>query len=257
MQIIWIHRNTECKSYKLAKSGYDDWKHLVCVFKKHKATPDHLQAEIRRAMYINNQRVYLQSFQGLNSKVAENREIVKEIIKTLIFLSRQNMAFRGHNESKSSKNQCNFLELIKLLSTNNPLLSSHLLKIGNLKCKNRLTFLSNVSLNKILNVLGEMVRSKILQKIKTSGVYSFIMDTTTNVANLEQFSLIVRFLNEDGDVEERFVAMKVASDASGLGMFNLLCDICQQFEIDWVNNLCAQSCDGAASMQGCYSSVKA
>lgn len=247
---------TECKSYKLAKSGYDDWKHLACVFKKHEATPDHLQAEIRRAMYINNQRVDLQSFQGLNSKVAENREIVKEIIKTLIFLSRQNMAFRGHNESKSSKNQGNFLELIKLLSTNNPLLSSHLLKIGNLKCKNRLTFLSNVSQNKILNVLGEMVRSKILQKIKTSGVYSFIIDTTTDVANLEQFSLIVRFLNEDGDVEERLVAMKVASDASGLGMFNLLCDICQQFEIDWVNNLCAQSYDGAASMQGCYSGLK-
>jgi len=124
---------TECKSYKLAKSGYDDWKHLACVFKKHEATPDHLQAEIRRAMYINNQRVDLQSFQGLNSKVAENREIVKEIIKTLIFLSRQNMALRGHNESNSSKNQGNFLELIKLLSTNNPLLSSHLLKIGNLK----------------------------------------------------------------------------------------------------------------------------
>lgn len=247
---------TECKSFKLVKSGYDDWKHLAYVYKKHEATPDHLQAEIRRSMYINNQRVDLQSFQGLNSKVAENREIVKEIIKTLIFLSRQNMAFRGHNESKSSKNQGNFLELIKLLSTNNPILSSHLLKIGNVKGKNRLTFLSNVSQNKILNVLGEMVRGKILQKIKTSGVYSFIIDTTTDVANLEQFSLFVRFLNEDGDVEERLIAIKVATDASGLGMFNLLCDICQHFDIDWINNLCAQSYDGAASMQGCYSGVK-
>ncbi|XP_022177681.1 zinc finger MYM-type protein 1-like [Myzus persicae] len=153
---------TECKSYKLAKSGYDNWKHLAYVFKKHEATPDHLQAEIRRAMYINNQRVDLQSFQGLNSKVAENREIVKEIIKTLLFLSGQNMAFRGHNE--------------------------------NWKCK------------------GE------------ESVDVLIKYTTTDVANLEQFSLFVRFLNEDRDVEERLVAMK--------------------------------SYDGAASMQGCYSSVK-
>ncbi|KAF0749987.1 zinc finger MYM-type protein 1-like, partial [Aphis craccivora] len=180
-----------------------DRKHLACAFKKHEATPDHLQSEIRRAMYINNQRVDLQSFQGLNSKVAENREFVKEIIKTLLFLSRQNMALRGHNESKSSKNQGNFLELIKLLSTNNPLLSSNLLKIGNTKGKNRLTFLSNVSQNKILNILGEMVHGQILQKIKTSGVYSFIIDITTDVANLEQFSLFERFLNEDGNVEER------------------------------------------------------
>lgn len=162
------------------------------------------------------------------------------------------MAFRGHDESKTSKNQGNFLELIKLLSTDNAILSSHLLKIRNVKGRNRLTFLSNVSQNKILNVLGEMVHGQILQKIKTFGVYSFIIDTTTDVANLEQFSLIVRFLNEDRDVEERLVA----SDASGLGMFNLLCDICQHFELDWVNNLCAQSYDGAASMQGCYSGVK-
>ncbi|CAI6351816.1 unnamed protein product [Macrosiphum euphorbiae] len=247
---------TECKSYKLAKSGYDDWKHLAYALKNHEATPDHLQAEIRRAMYVNNQRVDLPSFQGLNSKVVENREIIKKIIKALLYLSRQNMAFRGHDESKTSKNQGNFLELIKLLSADNAVLSSHLLKIRDVKGKNRLTFLSNVSQNKILNVLGEMVRGQILQKIKASGVYSFIIDTTTDVANLEQLSLIVRFLNEDGDVEERLVAIKVASDASGLGMFNLLCDICQHFEIDWVNNLCAQSYDGAASMQGCYSGVK-
>ncbi|KAL4120277.1 hypothetical protein QTP88_012999 [Uroleucon formosanum] len=152
---------TECKRYKLGKSGYYDWKHLAYALKNHEATHDHLQAEIRR--------------QCLNSKVVENREIIKEIIKALLYLSRQNMAFRGHDEN-----------------------------------------------------------------------------TTTDVANLEQFSLIVRFLNEDRDVEERLVA----SDASGLGMFNLLCDICQHFELDWVNNLCAQSYDGAASMQGCYSGVK-
>lgn len=130
---------------------------MAYVFKTHEATPEQLQAEIRREMYINNQRVDLQSFKGLNSKVAENREIVKKIIKTLIYLSRQNMALRGHNESKSSKNQGNFLELIKLYSTDNAVLSFHLLKIRNVKGKNRLTFLSNVNQNKILNVLGEMV----------------------------------------------------------------------------------------------------
>jgi len=99
---------TECKRYKLAKSGYDDWNHLAYALKNHEATPDHLQAEIRRAMYVNNQRVDLPSFHGLNSKVVENREIIKEIIKALLYLSRQNMAFRRHDESKTSKNQVNF-----------------------------------------------------------------------------------------------------------------------------------------------------
>lgn len=50
------------------------------------------------------------------------------------------MALRGHNESKSSKNQGNFLELLQLLSTDNAVLPSHLLNIWNVNGKNLLTF---------------------------------------------------------------------------------------------------------------------
>jgi len=68
-----------------------------------------------------------------NSIVAENREILKIIFDVLIYLARQNSAFRGHNESWSSKNQGNFLELLKLMSKHNALLKSHLSKITNAK----------------------------------------------------------------------------------------------------------------------------
>lgn len=45
-------------------------------------------------------------------------------------------------------------------------------------------------------------------------------------------------------------AMKVAHDSTGLGMFNVFCDICIKYNIHWETKLCAQSYDGAASMQG-------
>jgi len=58
--------------------------------------------------------------------------------------------------------------------------------------------------------LGELVRCSILTKIKKAGLLSVIIDTTTDVANIEQFSFIIRFVNMHGDIEERLVALEAA-----------------------------------------------
>jgi len=247
---------THSKCNQLAKCGSNDWRHIAYKLKVYECSTDHLQSEIRRAMYISNQRVNITTLGLPNSIVAENREIVKLIFDVLIYLARQNSAFRGHNESWSSKNQGNFLELLKLMSKHNALLKSHLSKITNASKKNRITFLSSDSQNTMLNVLGEIVRLEILKKVKKARVFSIIIDTTTDVANLEQFSLVLRFVNDDHQPEERLIAVKVASDASGKGLFDLFCEICNIYELDWENNLCAQSYDGAACMQGQYSGVR-
>ncbi|KAL4147838.1 hypothetical protein QTP88_002176 [Uroleucon formosanum] len=104
--------------------------------------------------------------------------------------------------------------------------------------------------------LVKIVRLEILKKVKKARVFSIIIDTTTDVANLEQFSLVLRFVNDDNQPEECLIAVKVASDTSGKGLFDLFCEICNLYELDWENNLCAQSYVGAAYMQGQYSEVR-
>jgi len=60
-----------------------------------------------------------------------------------LYLGRQNIAFRGHDESLTSKKRGNFLSLIKVLSKYHAPLAIHLNKIENSsKKKNRITFLS-------------------------------------------------------------------------------------------------------------------
>lgn len=243
------------KHDQFTKHGANDWRHISFKIKIHESTPEHLQSEMRRVMYSSQTRADVQLLSTSNSQVAENREVVKLIFESLLYLARQNIAFRGHDESWSSLNQGNFIELVKFLAKHNPLLSVHLSKMKNSN-KNRLTFLSNVSQNKMLNIMGETVREDILKRVKKAGVFSIIIDTTTDVFNLEQFSLVLRFVNNEGQVEERLVAMKETKDASGLGMFNVFCDICNKYDINWETNLCAQSYDGAASMQGKYSGVR-
>ncbi|XP_050064395.1 zinc finger MYM-type protein 1-like isoform X3 [Aphis gossypii] len=244
-----------CKLFGLAKAkksimvnGSNDWTNLNRNIKNHECSTEHLESEISRGLYQKNYRIDLHIMENANKNIAENREVLRVIIEIIIFSARQNIALRGHDEKLTSNNRGNFLELIELLSHHNAVLKIHLDKLKKKK-QNRLTFLSQISQNKILKILGELVRCSILTKIKKAGLLSVIIDTTTDVANIEQFSFIIRFVNMHGDMEERLVALEAAADETGKGLFKKFCEITEKHNIDWKKNLCAQAYDGAAAMQ--------
>jgi len=107
---------------------------------------------------------------------------------------------------------------------------------------NRLTFLSQLSQNKILNVLGELVSCSILTRIKKTGLLSVIIDTTTDVANIEQFSFIIRFVNKHGDIEERLVALEAAADGTGKGLYEKFCEITEKHNIEGQSSMMLLQC---------------
>ena len=123
-----------------------------------------------------------QIIQGSNIQVSENREILRVIIDSLIFMARQNIALRGHDESTFSTNQGNFLELIKMFAKYHPTLQHHLNIIEQHK-RNRLTFLSHETQNKLLSITSNIVRSKILDQVKKAGIFSVIIDTLLTYQN--------------------------------------------------------------------------
>lgn len=74
---------------------------------------------------------------------------------------------------------------------------AHLDKIWSSKDKkNRLTYMSHESQNKLLFILGNQVRSVIIKDLISTNLFSIIIDTTTDISNIEQFSLIVRYVHE-------------------------------------------------------------
>jgi len=91
----------------------------------------------------------------------------------------------------------NFIEILKLLGNYHGPLMAHLDKIwSNKNKKNRLTFISHESQNKLLYILGNQVRSVIIKDLISSNLFAIIIDTTTDISNIEQFSLIVRYVYE-------------------------------------------------------------
>jgi len=54
------------------------------------------------------------------------RSILKRHVDITLYLARQNLAFQGHDQSSSSTNRGNFIELMNLLATYDPELNAHL-----------------------------------------------------------------------------------------------------------------------------------
>ena len=115
--------------------------------------------------------------------------------------------------------------------------------------------MSHDSQNKLLSILSEIIRSKILMEIKKSGIFSVIIDTTTDISKMEPFCLVVRYVFE-GEIYERLIALTNVLDSTGLGMFQSFCKITEKYNLNGKKNLCAQGYDGAASMQGIYSDLR-
>ena len=52
----------------------------------------------------------------------KNREHLKNVVSCVIYLAKQGLAFRGHDETTGSLNQGNFIKLIKFKSNDLPAL---------------------------------------------------------------------------------------------------------------------------------------
>lgn len=244
----------KAKDLLLAKHGTNSWKNLTRNLETHEHTPEHMQSEIARYLFSKSIRLDLKLQHYKNQEISDNREIVRSIVEVLILVARQNIALRGHDEKITSLNQGNFIEILKVFGRHNALLMSHLEKI-NSKKRNRLSFLSHHCQNVLLKIIGNQIRSSIIKDLKKASLFSIIIDTTTDVANIEQFTFVVRYIHE-GKVNERLLCLEAAPDATGNGMFKTFCAISEKYEINWKTELCAQAYDGASSMQGKYSGLR-
>lgn len=183
----------KAKRLLISSQGANEWSNIKRNIEQHELLPEHLQSEMSKALYTNNHRNDLKMVHGTNKQVVENCEIVKVVIDALLYTARQNIALRGHNEHKLSNKRGNFLELINLMGKYHPVLNLHLQKINSVS-KNRISFLSNISQNKLLDIMKEYVRSIKLEEVKQSQMFSIIIDTTTDLSSLEQVVFVLRYV---------------------------------------------------------------
>ena len=142
-----------------------------------------------------------------NKHVIENQQKLRPIAETIIFCGRQAIALRGHRDDAASihndptTNHGNLSALLQFrIESGDEVLKKHLETAS----KNELYIIKTIQ-NEMITTSGDIIRNKILHNVRQACFFSIIADEATDVANVEQLSISVRFV--DGEtVCKKFLA---------------------------------------------------
>ncbi|XP_004488955.2 uncharacterized protein [Cicer arietinum] len=240
-------------------TGFRNWKKVkngkFCAFLKHigmDPCSPHNNA-MKACLDLLNQDGHIRNtFQVQSSEqILKNRIRLKTSIDTVRWLTLQACAFRGHDETSGSRNQGNFLQLIKLLATYNDEVAKVVLENAPYNSK----YTSHQIQKEILHILSSRVRKHICEEIGDSK-FCIVVDEARDESKREQMSLVLRFVDKVGLIQERFFFVAHVKDTTTLTLKEKVCDILSRHNLD-VSNMRGQGYDGASNMRGEWNGLQA
>lgn len=230
-------------------NGFCDLNNLHKAIKRHESAADHLKSVLAMVKFgsvrieTSLSQAFAINIEKHNALVKQNMNVLECLIDVSCYLVEQDMPFRGHDESATSVNKGKFVELVYLLSKHNPHLKNQI------ENSTVFTGLSNHIQDDLIQCLSSVLRDSIKHEINNASFVSLIMDETVDVANKSQLSIVFRYIDKKGEVQERFLGfLNVSSDKTALNLFEIVKSVLHEFSC--YGKLVAQSYDGAAVMAG-------
>ena len=158
--------------------------------------------------------------------------------------SRLEISFRGHDESVTSLNKGNFIEIFQFIGKHDPVIQ-HRLEQG----PQNATYQSPEVQNLLLNIMGDMLRKQICHNVRKANFFSILADESKDESKKEQLAIIVRYVDEEGIIHERFLTFV---EARSLNDESLTTYLISTLNKHGLNLACIvfQAYDGAAVMIG-------
>lgn len=105
--------------------------------------------------------------------------------------------------------------------------------------------------------MAEKVRKSILDDLKKAGYFSLSVDSTPDLAHIDQLTVIIRYVSpDDGFPVERFLTFIAIENHSGQNLANTVLNyIVNECKIDF-SKCRGQSYDNAANMSGKYKGMQ-
>ncbi|XP_076951604.1 uncharacterized protein LOC143625018 [Bidens hawaiensis] len=149
--------------------GFDSWKKVNgkdCAFFKHLKTSQHKNALVFAQNLLNQEgHIDVGILKLSEEEIRKNRLRLKTTIDVVRLLTFQACALRGHDESCSSNNRGNLLELLKLLVSYNDEVAKVILENAPYNSK----YTSSDIQKEILSIIANKVRKHICDEVGDSG----------------------------------------------------------------------------------------
>ena len=183
------------------------------------------------------------------------KHVLQRVVEVICVVVERGLAFRGKDETFGLPCNGNFLGILELIAKFDPFLHAHINRHGN-KGTGHPSYLSKTSFEEVIQLLAEKVLEEIMKEIKEAGYFSVSVDSTPDVAKVDQLTVIVRYVSLiDGKLMERFLTFIKLMDHSGQKIAEQILNVFEKLDIDFAKCR-GQSYDNAANMAGKYNGVQ-
>ncbi|KAM2464651.1 hypothetical protein ACFX1W_003848 [Malus domestica] len=204
------------------------------------------------ATNLMNQATHIETVVSKHSDQARKayRTCLIASIKCTKFLLRQGLPFRGHDESATSSNRGNYLELLQFLADNNDKVREVVMENapGNLK------LLAPSIQKEIVNSCALETLDAIMDGLKDI-FFSILMDEARDVSVKEQMAMVLRYVDDNGHVIERFVGIQHVTDTTSSSLKDAIDTLSSRNGLS-ISKLRGQGYDGASNMRGELNGLK-
>lgn len=231
--------------------GLKCWKDPNQTLNRHSRNKKHILSMTRWVDYHNVQQNIQQSIacslnKARQQDIYENRLHIHFLLKSALFLAKQGLAFRGHNEMITSNNRGNYLELLETFADDKLLV----------RLRSRYGHYTSPSYqNDLLKVLAECTKQNILNKMTVLGAFAILVDETKDASKKEQLSFVLRFVGKDFNVYEHALGCFHMTKSTAQSLSDEIIKIVCENKLD-INKCVAQCYDGASVMSGCFTGVQ-
>ena len=202
---------------KLISEPYNNWKKAVDHLKSHATTDYHQGSLVKlkafQSTYLNpSTRVDVTITHDGDEKIRTNKNILKSIVKSLLFCGRQGIALRGHRDDDTEKGSTfkkgNFKELLNFrVDAGDKVLEEHIEK-----CAKNASYTSKTSQNQLLLCMKKYIQNKIVDEVKNQTIgpyYGIQCDEVTDSSNWEQLGIVLRYTINNRPVERLLEFLRV------------------------------------------------
>nr|XP_054598746.1 zinc finger MYM-type protein 1-like [Nothobranchius furzeri] len=238
------------------ESGVTDMKHFSEKVKKHESSQAHMDNTVKLAM-LGRANIAMQLDEGHrlavrkhNEEVDRMRHILSKIIDCVKFCGAFELALRGHDETESSENPGVFRGLVDLVASLD-VLEDHL------KTATVFKGTSKTVQNELLDCMLSVIKTHILGEVNNANYLAIQADETTDISTRCQLVLVLRYLDSQNSIQERFLEFIPLQNATADTISTALLErLSKIIPAGKEGKLIAQAYDGAAVMRGATGGVQ-